>query len=916
VTGNILRLLWARILGLIGRRHHDRDLATDIEAHLDLLAIDYTRQGLSLDDARAAARREFGGIEQMKEAYRDRRGLPWIEEVGRDVRYTMRSLGRNRSFAAVVVITLGLGIGANTAVFSVVNTVVLRPLKVPDADRLVRSLSLNNGQPQSATSPYTFKVWKDLGSVFEDVSAHRLDFVNVTGPPEPEQVPVARVSEAFFRLFRAPVVAGRTFAVDEDRPNGPPVAVLSFNLWVRRFAGDPRVVGQTILLGNVPHVIVGVIGADADTEQFEPQPDLWVPLQADPEHVDGASIYQVTARLRPGVSHDAANAELAVAYAAFTSAAQTAGSTSSREGRWLAMPLQEAMVGGVRSSLNLLLGAVGLLLLIACVNVANLLLVRADVRKREMAIRAAIGAGRGRIVRQLLIENLVLSLMGGVVGLVVGVVATRALLRLYPGANPFMLGQLGILPRIGRSGAAVAVDWRLIGFALLIASGSGLLFGLLPSLQVGRTDLNSLLQGSAAVERGGRRFRTRGVLVMAELALAVILVVGASLLIRTSLALRQVEPGFNPERVLTMRMAVSGTRFDTRAGITELARDGIARLQAIPGVIRASTACCMPLETVWQLPFVMESRAGEGLTRFGAMAFHGFGGWTFVSPGYFDVFGVPLIRGRDFSFADDASAPGVVIINEAMARRYWPNGDPLTDRLIIGRGMRPAYDLEPVRQIIGIVGNVRDTGLRENPRPAMYVPVAQEPDGVTVANVKLLPLVWVVRTGIDPYALSGSITKALQTAEGGLPVTRIRAMTDVVGESTARARFDTSLMTTFGLCALGLAAVGVYGLVAYWVQMRSREIGVRLALGADSSGIARMVVFQGMRLALGGVGIGLIAAFGLASLLAGLLFGVRPRDPVVFATIPLLLAFVALAAVSIPARRASRIDPAQVLRAE
>jgi len=404
--------------------------------------------------------------------------------------------------------------------------------------------------------------------------------------------------------------------------------------------------------------------------------------------------------------------------------------------------------------------------------------------------------------------------------------------------------------------------------------------------------------------------------VVGELALAVILVVGATLLILTSLALQRVDPGFVAENVITMRMAVSGTQFETRAGISELARAGVERVQAIPGVVRASTTCCMPLETVWQLPFVMTSRRGEGLRQAGQMAFHGFAGWTFVSPGYFDVFGVPILRGRDFSFQDDASAPGVVIINETMARQYWPTGDPLNDQLIIGRGMRPAYDDEPIRRIIGIVGDVRDTGLRDTARPAMYVPMAQEPDGVTSVNVKLLPLVWIARTSTDPHLLSAPIKSALESSVGQLPVTRIRALTDVVSESTARTRFNTWLMTAFGFCALGLAAIGVYGLVAHWVQQRSREIGVRLALGADAIGIATMVVRQGMRLAAIGVGIGIVGSLGLARAIQGLLFGVPANDPIVFVSIPVLLGLVALAAVSIPAWRASRIDPLRALRTE
>jgi predicted permease len=843
--------------------------------------------------------------------------LHGLDEVRRDLRHALRSFARNPGFAAVIVLTLGVGIGATTAVFSVVNAVVLRPLAAPHADRLVRSLAISGGVSTAVPSPYTLRVWKDARDVFEDVSAHRLDSVPLMGTSQPEQVSVGRVSEAFFRLFGASLVAGRTFTVDEDRPNGPAVAVLSYELWNRRFAADPTIVGRTVSLGSVPHTVVGIVGPGFDSEQFEPRPALWLPLQADPDRVDGASIYQVTARLRDGVTFEAANAALAVDYARLNRPTDRAAAERVRQGRWIAEPLQTAMVGSARLSLNVLLGAVAFLLLIACANVANLLLARAEVRKREMAIRSAIGAGSGRLARQLLIEGLVLCLVAGVVGLGVGVVGTQALLRLYPSSNPFMLGALGAIPRLGESGGAVTVDWRVLGFALLVSLGTGVVFGLVPWRHLRGSDLNPLLQHSSlASGTAGRRLNARAIFVIVEVALAVILVVGATLLILTSVALRRVDPGFNPENVLTMRMAVSGTPFETRAGISELARAGVDRVQAIPGVVRASTMCCMPLETVWQLPFVISSRAGEGLTEAGRMRFHGFGGWTFVSPGYFDVLGIPLLKGRDFSFEDDANAPGVVIINEAMARRYWPKGDPLNDQLVIGRGMRPAYDEEPVRRIIGIVGNVRDTGLRDAARPAMYVPMAQEPDGVTVANVKLLPLVWIARTATEPHRLGGPIKSALESSVGQLPVTRIQALTDVVSDSTARTRFNTWLMTVFGFCALALAAVGVYGLVSYWVQQRSREIGVRLALGAESSRIALMVVGQGMRLAVLGVGAGLLGAFALAQLIRGLLFGVPAHDPMVFASIALLLAIVALAAVSVPAWRASRIDPLQALRTE
>jgi predicted permease len=396
---------------------------------------------------------------------------------------------------------------------------------------------------------------------------------------------------------------------------------------------------------------------------------------------------------------------------------------------------------------------------------------------------------------------------------------------------------------------------------------------------------------------------------VSEIALALMLLVGAGLLIRTSLALRAVKPGFDTHDVLTMRMSVSGTPFERRDGIARLTRQGLDRVLAVPGVNAASTTCCMPLETVWQLPFVVQGRPLTG-------AFHAFAGWTFVSPGYFDVFRVPILRGRDFHARDDAGAPGVVIINQEMARRFWPTGDPLNDRLIIGRNVRPDYEADPIRQIIGIVGDVRDQGLRWTPRPAMYVPVAQVPDGVTMLNVRLLPMVWVARAKGEPRAQGPVIEKVLQEVSGGLPVARIRSMDEVVSESTARTRFDMLLMSVFAASALVLAAVGVYGLMAYSVEQRTQEIGIRLALGASPDGVRRMVLRQGMTLAIVGIAIGTMASFSFARVLAGVLFGVTPRDPAIFISVPLLLASVTLLAVSLPAIRAARMTPMNALRYE
>ena len=836
----------------------------------------------------------------------------YVDEVRQDVRHTVRSLRRTSGFTAVAVTTLALGIGANTALFSVANAVLLKPLSVPHPERLVRSVTESNGVWLNS-SPETLKIWTDADAIFEDVSAHRFDIVNLTGSVQPVQIGVARVSHAFLRLFGAPVLRGRAFTPEEDRPGGPAVAILSYSLWMRQFGGNESILGRRLMLGTVPHAIVGVIGPGFNSEQFQPPPDLWVPLQADPDHVDGASIYQVTARLRPGVSEAEANAHVRGVLDALKPAARTG--RGGRRYAWIALPLQEAMVGSFRTSINLLAGAVGMLLLIACANVAGLVLVRADARKLEIAIRAAIGAGRGRILRQLLIESVVLSLIGGAVGLIIGPLIVRSFVGLYPGANPFMIAADEALPRLGDAAGRGLVDGRVLSFTLVVSIAAGIVSGLLPAWHLFRALSRSTLQTTNAPASGMRWLTGRAGLVITELSLALMLVVGAGLLIRTSLAMRSVDPGFDPDPVLTLRMSVTGTKFETRDGIAELARAGLARVQEVPGVIRASTTCCMPLETVWQLPFVIASRAGEGLLTSGAMSFHGMGGWTFVSPGYFDVFHIPVLRGRDFSVDDDARAPGVAIINEAMAHQYWPNGDPLSDHLIIGRGMRAAYTEDPIRQIIGIVGNVHDTGLTRNVRPAVYVPMAQVPDAVTVANVKLLPIVWIARTVGDPYRVSAPVERAL-AATTGLPVGRVRAMRDVVSESTARHRFDMWLMTAFGLCALVLCAVGVYGLISYSVQQRTREIGIRVALGAAPGEVWRLIVGQAMTLAVAGILIGVAGSFYLVRIMTSLLFGVSPRDPLIFALVPLLFAAVALVAACVPARHATRISPAIALRCE
>ncbi|HSY02604.1 MAG TPA: ABC transporter permease, partial [Acidobacteriaceae bacterium] len=563
-------------------------------------------------------------------------------------------------------------------------------------------------------------------------------------------------------------------------------------------------------------------------------------------------------------------------------------------------PLRDSIVSDVRTSLLVLVGAVSFVLLIACANVANLLLVRATGRKREFAIRAAMGAGRGRIIRQLLTESMLLSLFGGILGLILGFGGVRALLAVSPGG----------IPRIGENGAGVGIDWRVLGFTLGVSLLTGIIFGLFPALSASSPDLNSTLKESS--NRAGTGFRqsiARSLLVITEVWLAVVLLIGAALLIRTFIALRGVNPGFNAHNVLTMEMSLTGDRFTKTAGVAQMVRDGRERLNAIPGVETSASTCCLPLEGGFGLPFIVVGRPlGKDPATGGA-------GWMNVSPGYFDVFRIPILRGRDFTDQDVAGAPGVVIINQAMAKKFWPKENPVGQQIIIGKGVGPEFE-EPPRQIVGIVGDIHDGGLNRDPRPIMIIPQAQVLDGITALNARIGPVVWLVRTRTDPHQFISTVTEQLRQASGGFPVARVRTMEEVVVHSTAREDFNMLLLTIFGASALVLAAIGIYGLMAYSVQQRKQEMGIRMALGADRAKIRNLVVRHGMTLALIGVVIGVGAAFGLTRLLATFLFGVKMYDPTVFVTVPVILSAVALAAVWFPATRASKLDPMQALRVE
>ena len=814
----------------------------------------------------------------------------------RDLRHSLRMFRQSPGFTLAAVAALTLGIGANTAIFSVVNSVLLKPLPFPDPERLVVFLNVSPNGSGSAGSVPKFNVWREQTPAFQDAAAYNFGVMNLTGGESPEQLPSARVTADFFRLFGAQMAAGRTFTADEDRPNGGKVVVLSYGFWQRRFGGDPAVIGRTLPLSGDSYVVIGILASSFNSTQFDPFADVWTPFQMDPASTDQAHYFTAAARMKPGVTLARANTQMQAAADQFRAKFPN---QLNPKGTFGVQLLEERMVRNVRTSLLVLVGAVSFVLLIACANVANLLLVRATARKHEIAIRAALGAARGRIVRQLLTENVLLSLTGGALGLGLGMAGIRALLAVNPGN----------IPRIGADGSGVTADWRVVAFTVTVSLVTGVVFGLFPALTASRVDLNLTLKESGGRSGSGfRENKARTVLVVAEVALALVLLVGASLLIRSFMALRAVNPGFVSQNVLTMRMSMTEPQYTKSAGVDQLIRAGVERVRALPGVEAVSTTCCVPLEGGYGLPFEIVGRPAEASANNGA-------GWYTISSGYFDVFRIPILRGRDFSDRDSGGAGGVVIINQAMAKQFWPQGDPLSDQIVIGKGVGPAFKEGP-RQIIAVVGDVRDGALNQEPQPAMYVPFAQVPDGVTALNAKLTALGWVVRTRTDPHGLSAAIQRELREASGGMPVARIKSMDEIVVQSTARSDFNMLLLTVFGCAALLLAAIGVYGLMAYSVEQRTQEIGIRLALGAELGQVRNMVIRQGMTLAVAGVIIGTVAALAMSRLIESLLFGVTARDPLVFVGVPAVLSLVALMAVWLPALRATRIDPIDALRYE
>jgi predicted permease len=816
-----------------------------------------------------------------------------METLFQDLRYGARMLLKKPGFTLIAVITLALGIGANTAIFSVVNSLLLRPLPYQNAERLAIIWTHSPGAnvAQDWPSPGQFSAIQSPDSVFEELALAQGSNVILTGQGEPERLGVLRTSSAVFSLLGAQPALGRVFLPEEDAPGKPLAVILSHSYWQRRFGGDENVLGQSLTLNGTSYTVVGVMPADFSlgyevmpTVGAVAQAEMLLPLPLSPERMNnhGDENYNVLARLKPGAKIEQAQAELNVAVSRLEQQFPDRY-PQSRRFSFSVRPLHEQVVGDVRLALYVLLGAVCFVLLIACANVANLLLARAAARENEMAIRTAIGASRARIVRQLLTESVLLATLGGALGLLLAVWGL-ALLR---GLNP------GNIPRL----AAIAIDGRVLAFTAAAAVLTGILFGLAPALRGSPASLSETLKEGGRSLVGGRH-RLRNLLVVTEVALSLVLLVGAGLLIRSFLRVQQVEPGFAPQNILSLRLGVGGPAYAEEIQRVNFYQQLWERIRRLPGVEAAGGVSVLPLAggIGWGGITIEGYDAASGQNMIQADQ-------RVASVGYFETMKIPLVRGRFFTEHDRKEAEQVVVIDENMARAYWPDADPIGKRLKRGAADSKA----PWLTVVGVVGNVKQYALDSDSRVAIYSPHLQVPSSTMYV---------VVRTTTGPSSVAAAVTSEARALEPNAPVYDVKSMEQWLSESLARRRFSMLMLGLFAVVAMLLAAVGIYGVMSYSVEERTREIGIRVALGARTRDVLNLVVRRGVALAAAGVGIGLVGAVSLTRLMASLLFGVGATDPLTFALIALLLMLVALLACYVPARRATKVDPMIALRYE
>jgi putative ABC transport system permease protein len=809
-------------------------------------------------------------------------------------------LRKNAGFTAVAVAALALGIGANTAIFTVVNAVLLDPLPYPQPDRIMTlGRRFTNGVGYSNSVP-KYMAWR-RNQAFEAMTLYSSSTLgmNLGASSPPDQIKATHVSSEYFKVFGVSPMIGRVFTSTEDLPGGPQAAVISYGLWQSRFGSDRGIMGRTVLLNGAPYPVIGVLpaGAHLDPEAA----DVLLPMQANPESTNQGHYLSVAGRLKPGVTRASAQAQVTAA-----------GEQFRRDyPKWMdagegvaVVPMRDALVGEVRTALLVLSGAVGLVLLIACANVASLLLARASVRQRELAIRGAAGATRARVVRQMLTESAVLAGLGGILGFALGTWGVRELLTLVPWNLP------RFTDAAGNHTAIPLLDWRVAAFTIAAALPTGLLFGTLPALQVSRADLSSHLKESSGRSGTGLKHnRVRSLLVVSEVALALVLLMGAALLIRSFAELQNANSGIEPRGLLTLQTSLASGNYATTAKVDNFTTQALQRIEAIAGVEAAATSIVLPIESGVDLPFAIAGKpAAKG-------DYNGDEQWRSVSSHYFQVFKIPLLRGRVFNETDTGNSSRIVIINEAMAKRYWKTEDPIGQVITIGKGLGPQFE-DPPRQIVGIVGTVRENGLKRPDPGVMYIPQSQVAQGITTLANSVIPLSWAVRTAAGPMTVRIPVETELRAVDGQLPISRERTMEQVIAATVNYQKFNMLLLSIFAGVALVLAAIGIYGLMSYAVQQRTQELGIRMALGANRSNVLRLVMAQGMKLAVSGVVLGLALAWGLTRLIASLLFGVKAADPSTFGLVAAILAAVALIAAYVPARRATTIDPLIALRYE
>jgi putative ABC transport system permease protein len=874
-------MLLARIAGLMRQPRLDRDLDDEVRFHLEMMTEEFVRRGLSTDDARRAAYQQFGGVTAMKEAYRDQRGLPLVETAVQDLRYGIRTLVRTPAFTLAALVTLALGIGANAAIFSVVNAVMLRPLPYPEPERLVQFVwRSRQGEWAGITGAEYLRFRERLRNVEGFAASSGAGSFNLVVGDSAEYVSGLYVSKEFFPVLGVQPVLGASFTDEQDRAGGPSVAILSHSLWQRQFGGDAGVIGRSMLLGDKPVTIVGVMPASYESRTAA---DVFLPLRPSTTGRGGGSNYGVIARVRRGVSVAAANAEVEAVDAAL---AIESGSPLAADSRRFGLtPLQASLAQPVRPALLMLVGAVALLLLIACANTASLLLARASGRTREIAVRAALGATRGRIIRQLLTESVLLAIAGGVLGVLIAYWSLPALLAAAP------------------PGYVMAADVRVDGTVLMVtmaaAMATGLLFGLAPAVSFSRQDLvETFRESGGRTATGGPRL-LRKVLVAGEIAICTLLLIAAGLLIQTFIRLHATDPGFDPAGVLTARMSLQGERYADPARLNLFYDQGLERIRQLPGVRSAAVVNGVPIERALNLNVdVLDGpeKIEDALTD-----------WRYATPDYFDTMRIKLVAGRGITAADRAGAPPVVVVSEEFARRFFKGGSAL------GRHVR-VFDADGSLEIVGVVRDLKEGGLRARPLPVMYVPVAQTHAAAIKTTHSYFQVSWVVRADDLGPALIRQIEESIRTLDPRQPFSSFRTMEQVKGQAVTTERFQMLLLATFAGIGLLLAAAGVYGLLAYTVAQRTREFGIRIALGASRARLVRSVVWGGAALALCGVGVGTLAALAVTKTLKTFVWNVSTTDPATYITVAVVLVAVAGMASVVPAIRAVRLNPMTALR--